>query len=133
MAHEGTTVLGSGIKPQVDTCVNDISQQRHLAGTQVIVVNPEDATAGGPFRATAMTVGTTATRIPTVGLAYRRTIAIRNNGASTVFLGESSGVTVATGFPLKPDEIFHADATGDVPVYGISDSSSVDVRVMELS
>jgi hypothetical protein len=63
---------------------------------------------------------------------YRRSIAIRNNGASTIYLGHNSGVTTADGFPLKADEIFHADVTGNIPIYGIADAPT-NVRIMELA
>jgi hypothetical protein len=96
-------------------------------------MNAEDASAGGPLLVTNITVpSSTATKLPTVGLEYRRSIAIRNNGSSTIFLGHDDSVTTSNGFPLKATEIFRADITGNIPIWGITDAE-VDIRIMELA
>jgi len=133
MATEGHVIVGSGMKPQLEgICENTTTGERHQTGTNVVVINPEDASAGGPFQAVAVTVTTSATRILSTPLKYRRAIAIRNNGASTIYLGENDSVTTSTGFPLKADEIFTADATVTGELWAIA-GASVDVRVIELA
>ncbi len=82
----------------------------------------------------ATSVGTTATVLP--GTQYPGWILI-NNGANTVFIGDSA-VTTSTGFPIKTDEVFspsdlaHQSLTGrdDERMYGIVAASTENVRVL---
>lgn len=81
----------------------------------------------------AVSVATTATRLD--GDAEGRAasaVAVHNNGASTVYLGDS-GVTTANGFPLAAGASvsFEMDDQGDT-LYGIVASGTVEVRVLEV-
>src|SRR3990167_6701693 len=51
------------------------------------------------LKQTSITVGTTAIALPTTALANRKVIVIFNDGAQTLFVGDSS-VTSATGFKI---------------------------------
>lgn len=133
MAYEGHAVVGSGMKPQLEGIpTNPHTGERHQQGTNVVMVNPEDASAGGPFSVTAVSVTAVATRLPTIPLKYRRAIAVRNNGGNTIFIGPDSSVTTSTGFPLKTDEIFEADVATTGELWAIA-ASATDVRVIELA
>jgi len=76
------------------------------------------------------TVTTTATAIPSSNLDYRKTILIKNIGSNTVYLGDSS-VTTADGYPLEAGEEKSFDIGTDCTLYGITGSSTSEVRTIE--
>lgn len=135
MAYEASVIVGSGINPlKKQVCVNDTTQERHLRGTNVVVLNPEDGSAGCSGLASAITVGTSAVKLPTTPLKYRRAISICNNSTTeTLYLGFDPGVTTGDGWPLAPGGAISFDLNGQVEVYGISSGVSTDVRTLELS
>jgi hypothetical protein len=134
MAQESSVIVGSGLNPLKDAVpVNTTTGERHLRGTQVVVVNPEDASAGGSGLVTPVTVSTTAVKLPATPLPYRRAMAIANQSSSvTLYIGFDPSVTTSTGFPLGPGVTMPVDLNGSVQIYGIA-TSSIDVRVLELS
>ena len=99
MASENTSTVGSGINPlKYSMVMNPFSQERHLRGTAIINLNPEDNSAGLAGRSSAVSVGTTATLIPTAPLVYRRAISVFNLGVIEIVLPELVKITV----PLSP-------------------------------
>ena len=82
------------------------------------------------IRSNAVTITTTATQIPANPLPTRKSVAIRNNGAATVYLGHS-GVTTSNGYPLDAGKEFPIDIGEDVDVYGIVTTGTVEVRILE--
>lgn len=82
----------------------------------------------------AVTVGTTATVLDTEGDTDTRvgsSIAVYNNGASTLYLG-GSGVTTTNGVPVAATSWGPAfDLGAQDRLYGIVASGTVDVRVIE--
>ena len=68
----------------------------------------------------------------TASLAFRKVIAINNQGADTVFIGESgNGITnmypvVGSGGQLS------LNVTSGVQVWAITDGTSTDVRILEI-
>lgn len=82
---------------------------------------------------TAITVGTTATALPSTPLSNRRTLIVYNNDSSaTLYLG-GSGVTTASGFPVAAGSYSPPiDAGPNMVVYGVS-SGSINIRVFEVS
>ena len=135
MAREATVIVGSGINPlKKDVCVNSTTGERHLRGTATVILNPEDASAGCSGLTTAMTVAGTATQLPLTPLPYRRAISICNNSASeTLYIGFDPSVSTGTGYPIPAMTSISMDINGQVLVYGVSDGSNVDVRILELS
>lgn len=87
----------------------------------------------GAIKSTAITVTSTATLLPTTSLADRRSLSTYNNGSSTLYIG-GSDVTTANGIPVPAGtwgpEI---DAGPRMLLYGTVASSSLDVRVLEMS
>lgn len=134
MAQESSVVIGSGLNPaKYATPVNARSQERHLRGTDVCVINPEDASAGLlGLTSRVITTGGVASQLPAAPLAYRRAVSIRNNSAAVLYVGFTSGVTTATGFPLSSGQSLPLQVNGAIKVWGIADSA-VDVRIIELS
>ncbi len=135
MAREASVIVGSGINPlKKGVCVNETTGERHLRGTSVVVLNPEDASAGCSGLATAMTLGVTAVQLPSTPLPYRRAISICNNSQSdTIFIGFDPSVTTGTGFPVGAGTQLNMDINGQVLVWGVSEAASTDVRILELS
>jgi hypothetical protein len=121
------------MKPNIDGTCERKDGRKYMTGTNVVVINPEDASAGGMFQTTQIDIGGVATQIVAAPLEYRRSVAIRNKSiAGTLYLGETSSVTTDTGFPVEPGEVFQADINGNVQLWGISDAT-IDVRVIELN
>jgi hypothetical protein len=119
MAREGHVVVGSGMKPNIDGTCERKDGRKYMTGTNVVVINPEDASAGGMFQTTQIDIGGVATQIVAAPLEYRRSVAIRNKSiAGTLYLGETSSVTTSTGFPVEPGEVFQADINGKCSALG---------------
>ena len=135
MAFESSAIVGSGINPlKKDLCVNQTTGERYLRGTQVVVVNPEDASAGCSGLVTTTTLTGSTVQLPLTPLKYRRAISICNNSATdTIFIGFDPGLTTGTGFPILPRSQLNMDINGQVIVYGVSGGTSTDIRVLELS
>ncbi len=76
-----------------------------------------------------VTVGTSATAIPTTALFERITILITNVGGEPIYLGAST-VLVTNGFPLFPRAVLRIDIEPDVTVFGIA-ANSTNVRIIE--
>ena len=76
-----------------------------------------------------ITVGVTATAIPTTALAGRRSIIIVNISANTIYLG-NSGVTTATGYALYTTQAVSMDIGSEVTIYGIAGGAS-EIRYLE--
>jgi len=135
MAYESSAIVGSGLNPlKKDVCVNTTTGERHLRGTNVNILNPEDASAGCSGLVTAVTLGTTTVQLPLTPLPYRRAMSICNNSiTATVYIGFDPDVTTGTGWPLAPKNAISLDVNGQVLVYAVSDAAATDVRVLELS
>lgn len=81
----------------------------------------------------AVSVATTATRIDTsseTDMARGSSVAVYNNGAATVYLGDD-GVTTANGYPLAAGSHMSIDLDPSEALYGIVASGTVEVRVLE--
>jgi len=84
------------------------------------------------IRATAVSVGTIATKLPATPLSGREVLSIYNNSANIIYIGHSA-VTVSTGRPIQASGgAIDLDVTDDLDVYAISTASS-DVRILELA
>ena len=81
----------------------------------------------------AVSVATTATRLDTeaeTDSVHGSSISVYNNGAATVYLGESD-VATTTGYPVAAGEHYAEDIDPSVGLYGIVASGTVEVRVRE--
>lgn len=135
MAYESSVIVGSGINPLKKTLLpNSTTKERYLRGTQVVVLNPEDGSAGGSGLVTAITVNTAAVKLPSSPLVYRRAISICNNSASnTLYVGFGPEVETGSGWPIPAGTTISMDINGQVVIYGVSDIAGTDVRILELS
>ena len=75
-------------------------------------------------------VGSTAIAIPSTAAVGRIFEMVKNNGASTVYLGDSN-VTSSNGMPLEPGDVLSFDLKEQVVLYGRTASGTSDVRSLE--
>jgi hypothetical protein len=134
MAREASVLVGSGLTPGLlNLPPNATTQERHLTGTAVVVLNPEDNAIGGRLQVDQVSVGSGVLPLPASGvLPYRRSIAIQNLGADTLYIGSTSGVTTLTGFAIAANSLFSIECKNNVEIWAISDGSS-DVRTIQAS
>ena len=78
---------------------------------------------------TSVTIGVTATKLPTTNLSGRRVIIIVNISSNTVYIGNEN-VTTANGFAVYSNQAISADIGDAVNIYGISTVAS-EVRILE--
>lgn len=147
MSREYTTVLGSGTRSQNQdhpAFANNIppgtypgpaqrDQLRTRTGEGAVLLNPEDLSVFIGLRNQAISVTSTAVRLPTNPLEFRRALVIHNNSADILYIG-ASGVTTANGLPIIQNEKIAIDIqnNNNVTIWGISAGTS-DVRIMELA
>jgi hypothetical protein len=68
----------------------------------------------------------------TAGLAIRKSVAVYNDGADTVFLGPS-GNGIANMYPVAGSGgQISFNVTSGVAVYGVTDGTATNIRVMEI-
>lgn len=124
------TNIGSGI--QEHRRVN----AGHFNGVTpaVAIVNFEDAAAVESFSAQPIVVGTsTAVKLPTTNLIRRRGIAINNNGGAPIYIGGTSGVTIASGYPVKAGTEKFFEIAACLDIWAIASGTSTDIRVLEIA
>jgi len=90
------------------------------------------------IKVTTLTVGTSATLIPTSALVDRNSMAIHNkDGIATLYIGPltvtADDVAATGGWEVDPDSIFSLDITEDIGLYGIVGSGSITVKVLEFA
>lgn len=112
-------------------------RQVELVNFKQMIPQPVTSININPLRGlvatTAVTVTTIATKLPGNSQAYRRSVVLYNNGSVTFFLG-GSDVTASNGMPVPAGTYSPAlDIGPNMLIYGITSTSSADVRVMELS
>lgn len=136
MAREASVIVGSGITPLKQAVItNETTQEKHLRGTSVVILNPEDGSAGGSGLASSLTLGAAVVKLPNVPMRYRRAISIMNNGAGNkaIYIGFSSDINSGTGWPIAAGGSISLEINAEVEVYGLTAGSDIDVRILELS
>jgi hypothetical protein len=83
--------------------------------------------------ATAVTVTTTATKMPTTPLANRKEITVQNQDATLSLFVGPSGVTTASGIEIIPMGTLTLRLGPSVDLYGIVASGSINARALEVS
>lgn len=85
------------------------------------------------IKSTAVSVSTSAVKLPTTVMEGRRSILIYNNHASNILYVGDNNVTTSTGIPIAAASDISIDVTDDVILYGIASGASTDVRILEMS
>ena len=80
-----------------------------------------------------VSVGNTATKLPTTPLTNRLNVTIQNQGNNPVFIGSSTVTTAgaAAGYKILPNAGFMFTIEDDVDIYGIVAAGTENVLVME--
>lgn len=80
-----------------------------------------------------VSVATTATSIVSSD-AQRKSLTMKNNGSTTIYLGNDGSVTTSNGYPLEPGkEMFLEYAKSREAWYGIVSSGTVDLRYVDVT
>lgn len=79
---------------------------------------------------TAVTVTTSATKLPTTNLTSRKLIVIYNNSAQIVYLGNAA-VTTTDGLPVPVGQTITIDADENVDLYAIATAGTANIRLLE--
>lgn len=136
MAYEVSSIPGSGLNPSKQAIpTHPKTGERSLRGTSVVVLNPEDNSAGIGGAVSQVTIASgVPAKLPTAPLTYRRAISVRNFNPSTgtLYVGFTSGVTTANGFPLEAGESLPMEINGAIEIWGAA-NVSIDVRIIELA
>jgi hypothetical protein len=85
----------------------------------------------------AISVGTTPVKVSeAVGMpeGFKILLLFNNDiiNANTIYIGDSSGVTVDTGFPLPPGQALPLTMQMDREIWAVASASGCDLRVIEL-
>ena len=83
------------------------------------------------IRQQALTIPTSATKIPTSPLDKRINLLIMNvsTTGAILYIGNSS-VTTANGFPVYPRGVLPVSVEDDIDIYGIG-TADCDIRILE--
>jgi len=103
---------------------------RGISVRKLLRVTADQITGG--LLESAVTIGDTATPIPATPYSNRLGLSLYNNEAlKTIYLG-SSTVTVGNGHPLKAEAQLYLPIVQGVVFYGIVESGTADLRILEV-
>jgi len=110
--------------------INNFPPQKVPNPVTNININPLKGTP----KTTAVSVGGTATLLPTTALIKRRTLSLYNASSSeTLYIG-GTDVTIDNGFPVPPESYSPSiDAGEEMLIYGITSGVDIDIRVFEVN
>ena len=110
----------------------DINGEVLFAEAQHIANAADVGSMGRGTAVSGFTVGGTAVEL-TAGLPYRKVIAINNQGADTVFLGPNSGEAITSMYPVAGSGgQISFNVTSGVSIWGITDGTNTDIRIIEI-
>lgn len=126
----GTVNQGSGgVSPWLVTGTVTSSGTSTVTGTVSTDIN-----GLANFKTTKYTIGTSAVQLVTPALANRSSVSFKAvcTGAAAIFIGNSAGVTTATGYILFNGDSLQLDLTGATSPYAISDTPGQTLYVLEI-
>lgn len=130
---------------------NQILQRIFEEGNDIIrtdatIIGPVSATITGPidtiiqglatFQTSQYTVGTSAVQLTSTPLPNRSSLSIKaviSSSTDFIYIGNSPGVTTASGYPLSNGESIQLDLTTFQVIYAIGSTSSLKVCVLEIA
>lgn len=118
-----------------EVITSDINGENIFANSQYVANAAEVGSLGRGIATSGYSVGSGAFTELTAGMTYRKVLTIQNYGTDYVFLGPSGALPAAlsTLYPLAGSGGQIAfNVTSGVKVYGVTDGTSVDVRVLEI-
>jgi len=115
--------------------INTLGQKTSANSTPVVIASDQSPVTVYPQHGTKTTTSVSVTTAATLILtanSNRKVAKLLNNGVKTVYLDKTSGVSVATGYPLVPGAELTDESSTDA-WYGITSSGSSDVRTLEMA
>jgi hypothetical protein len=133
LTHVSDSVrLGDGTSFFTSTSENsDIALDVHISNASAIPVS-DAALANTAIAAAAVSLGGTALALPSSALAARKYLFVQNLGNRSMYVGPS-GVSASSGLRLAPNAVGEFRIGPSISLYGISDGTAQDTRVLELS
>lgn len=98
-------------------------------------ISKEEILVGGlssALSSTSVNVTSTATALPSSALATRNSMIIQNLSTTDLYIG-SNLVTTASGLKLTAESLIVLPISNLVTVYGIANTGSNEVRILEAS
>lgn len=93
-----------------------------------------------PFNTTALAVSTTPAAVISTGTTWAHIrgghmydlvpLSIYNDGAVSVWIGGSSGMTSASGFPILSSGVFSAQLLASDPIFAVTTGSTSTLRLI---
>lgn len=108
----------------------DIHGEPLFAESQYVANANEVGSVGRGIASSGLTVGGSYVEL-TAGLSYRTAVSIYNSGAQLLFVGPS-GNGVAHMYPVTTGNQISFSVTSGVRVYGLTEGSNTNVRVVEI-
>ncbi len=123
-----TVIQPTGSNLHVD--VDNFPATQPITGTVTADIAPLST-----FQTSQYTIGLTAIQITPTPLANRSSISIKVicSSQSIIYVGNSSGVTSSTGFPLFNGDSVQLDINGSQTIYAISSVASNTLFALELA
>lgn len=87
--------------------------------------------SGIQFQTSQYTIGASAVQVTVTPLTGRKSISLKSNGV--IYIGNSSGVTISTGFLLNSGESLSMDLDGSHVIYAISSTTNQKLFALELA
>lgn len=128
---KAATVMGRVLveATYTDACEFEIRAKGvNSAEASVRIAGAADATAS------QLTIGTTPTIIIPSALSDRSGVVVKNNntGGERLYLGFTAAqASTSIGYPIGPQEALALDVDSGVELYGVADSGTIDIRILE--
>lgn len=125
-----TRAILAGVKDDNSASNLSVSDTGYL---RVSVPGDVPIEALSSIKATQATIATTATQITTSPLAGRKSVTIKLKTSATqkVYIGHDNTVTTSTGYELAAGEAIDMEIDASSTIYGIADTSSQTVCILE--
>lgn len=123
------------VGPKVGLDVNVIGGTITTSGTSTVSGTVNTNQNGlASFQTSQYTIGTSAVQLTVTPLTGRTSMSIKaiTTGNNIVYVGNSSGVTTSTGYPLFNGDSLQLDLTGAHVVYAIASAAAQTLAVLEI-
>lgn len=104
--------------------------QKTMANSVPVVLASDQTNLNTSVISQAVSVTNVATKLPTSNLANRKILVLYNNSGKIVEIGGAS-VTYGNGLPIDSKQTLVLEVSALVDVYGIVNSGSADMRILE--
>jgi hypothetical protein len=134
LTHVSDSVrLGDGTSFFTSTSENSkLALDVHLTNSSITASVNDAALANTAIAAAAVSLSGTALALPSSALAARKYLFVQNLGSRAMYVGPS-GVSASSGLRLAPNAVGEFRIGPSISLYGISDGTAQDTRVLEIA